>query len=385
MADLVNDIVETIKKLIQMNEMKFPVDPLPVDLLNNDELSKIIEELTKIKVPDYLLNLLKTKQYKQFSCLRTNTSRSCWKNLKINETNPLVIRYITKIISKLRNSLANLKKDKQKHILNTIRKNTPFYYQMGNRNFIPGVTDPWRSCRITSLAMALHALGVSAYDLVNTTDPDKDCYVDLGKLMNIGNWLAEKYSKSHCKLYNNVYDLLNERFPDFLILLFIYAFYDGKIPHDKTKFLDKIENSKDLLKEKFLIRNPNLTKKTSQAKKTLKAPPAKETLMEKACAKKILIEKICGYFGVKYEGKYEGEKQDINPIKTEMNQGKEILLGWWTPNCKGHVVYLVNSDGNKLIINDPGYKMRKYYSEDKYINCQQKSGLRYRYYEVLSR
>jgi len=342
---------------------------------SNIELNKLVCELkcfTQIKVPDYLL------KNDQFSCLRTSKEGQWnWRNLSKNETNPLMIKSITEIIYKLRNSLANLPQNKKEEILKKIRENTPFYYQMANRNFIPGVTEPIRSCRITSLAMALHALGVSAYDLVNKTDPGKDWYVDLKKLMNMGNWLAENYSKSPCKLYNNVDDLLNERFPDFLILLFIYAFYDGKIPDKKEDFLKKIEMNKGSLKDKFLIQP---LKKTLSAKKTL-----------------TLIEKICGYFGVKHEGRKF--KYDINKIKTEMNQGKEILLGWWTvpkidPNskklvggCSNHTVYLVGFDKNsKFIINDPGTWQGKHTGENNYNECRKnRRRRRYRYYEVLSR
>lgn len=332
-----------------------------MDKLLEVEMSNI-EKLTKIKVPKDL--------NEQFSCLRTS---KYWRNISKVETFPPVIRCITKIISKLRNSLANLPKDKQKEILNEIRKNTPFYYQMGNRNFIrisvddkkvdnkKTITDPIRSCRITSLAMALHALGISAYDLVNTTNSNRLYYVDLKILMCIGNELAKnscKLKKKDDKLYNNESDLLNERFPDFLQLLFIYDTFRilfQKNPSCSENFQKKIEKNKLIFGKGFEL-------------------PGN------------VIKRICRYFGVKYEKRYD---YNINTIKTEMNQGKEILLGWWNrpPDCSSHVVYLVGFDKNsKFIINDPGTWKGKHYSEDKYIKCQQqKSGLRYRYYEVLSR
>ena len=208
---------------------------------------------------------------------------------------------------------------------------------MGNRNFIPGVTEPKRSCRITSLAMALHALGVSAHNLINTTNPKNNYYVNLKKLMNVGNWLAEdNCRKSGFKIYNSIDDLLNERFPDFLQLLFIYAVYDGKIPNNKDGILKKRKEDKLSLKNDFRLQPPiQSPKKTS---------PAKETL----------VEKLCKYFGVNFEGRKK-DGQNPKTIKQEIDQGKEILLGWWTENCSLHTVYLVGFDEkSKFIINDPG-------------------------------
>jgi len=82
-----------------------------------------------------------------------------------------------------------------------------------------------------------------------------------------------------------------------------------------------------------------------------------------------------------------------------MNQGKEILLGWWTvpkidPNskklvggCSNHTVYLVGFDKNsKFIINDPGTWQGKHTGENNYNECRKnRRRRRYRYYEVLSR
>jgi hypothetical protein len=309
--------------------------------------TKVIEFLFKIL--GILREIAEEPPWKRMTKKRRKLweSRFFWKlknttlYRRYKEAEPSLIEDWVFYIEKARAKINSLKSFEQRaYYYRKLNSLTPYYTQMANLDILwkqkAGQEGPWAStCNVTSLAMALNALGVRTTDFAR----DKVLLARLG----------QKFG------YKSFADLAKARMPDFLQVVVVYRNFSGTAK--SPNFDDLAESARGKSTTKSGLTHLNVMVDVASFFNVVEAKRGwipsyrtlKPILKKKIKNKKKLEKKLAYYTTARYK------KEVITKITPWLDAGAQILVV--KPK---HYVRLENINDKGIIIDDPSKEGKNY-------------------------